>query len=194
MARREVPMSVRRVVVEVDASSVNVAEFCREHGISTWLFYELRRRYAVEGDAGLEPRSRAPHRVANKTPAAIEDAVVAKRKELVDAGLDAGAESIAWWLRDLPGVPSASTIWRILSARGFITPEPRKAPQPKGRSFEAARANESWQLDDTGWVLADGTEAKVLNVLDDHSRLAVASVALNSASGAATLKALTDAA
>ena len=49
-------MSVRRLVVEVELDGLNVTEFCREHGISTWFFYQLRKRYVVEGEAALEPR------------------------------------------------------------------------------------------------------------------------------------------
>jgi len=171
-------MGVRRLIVELEVSSVNVAEFCRLHGVSTWFFWDLRRRYAVEGDAALSPKSRAPHRVANRTSAAVEDAIVAKRKELVEAGLDAGPATIAFHLRHLNGLPSEATIWRILKTRGFVIPEPAKAPKHTGRSFTAERANSVWQLDDTSWELADETEAKILNVIDDHSRLAVASTAL----------------
>jgi transposase InsO family protein len=189
-------MSLRRLIVEVDPKSLNVTRFCAEHGISTWFFWELRRRHRAEGDAALEPKSRAPKRVANKTPDEVEDQVVALRKELADKGLDNGAESIRFWLIDRgePDVPSASTIWRILRDRGFITPDPSKAPKRSGRRFVAARANELWQLDDTDWALADGTEVKILNVLDDHSRLAVASQAMSSCTGAAALTVLTAAA
>jgi hypothetical protein len=92
MAREEVPMSLRRLIVEVDPSTLNVAEFCRQHGVSTWFFWDLRRRYAAGGQAALELRSRAPHRVANKTSATVEDTIVAKRKELTEAGLDAWSD------------------------------------------------------------------------------------------------------
>src|SRR4051794_11027509 len=124
MARREVPMSIRRLIVEVDPSTINVTQFCAQHDVSTWLFWDLRRRHRADGDVVLEPRSRAPHKVANKTPDDIENAVVAERKRLSDAGLDAGAGSIASYLRHLDGLPSEATIWRILVARGFIVPEP----------------------------------------------------------------------
>jgi transposase InsO family protein len=183
-------MTVRRLVVEVETRDLNVTSFCAQHGISTWFFWDLRRRFAREGDAVLEPKSRAPRAVPNKTPAAIEDAIVAKRKELVEGGLDAGAETIAFHLRHLDGVPSPSTVWRILRARGFITPEPAKAPKRSRRRFQAERANECWQIDDTTWELADGTEVKILNVLDDHSRLLIASTAMASCTGAAALGAL----
>src|SRR3970040_2412854 len=91
---REMPMSVRRLIVEVELDGLNVTEFCRQHGISTWFFYQLRRRYAAEGEAGLEPRSRAPKTVANRTPVWVEDLIVDLRKELNDSGLDAGAATI----------------------------------------------------------------------------------------------------
>lgn len=187
-------MSLRLLVVEVDPSELNVAEFCRQHGISTWFFWDLRRRFEVEGEACLHPRRRVAHTVANRTPVAVEEAIVAERKELVDAGLDAGPATIAFHLRSLEGLPSESTIWRILKARGFVTPEPAKAPRSAGRSFTAERANGCWQLDDTGWRLADGTEVKILNVVDDHSRLAVASAALASCTGAAAFEVLAGAA
>jgi transposase InsO family protein len=194
MASEEVPMSVRRLIVEVDPATLNVTEFCRQHGISTWFFWSLRRRVAAEGLAGLEPRSRAPHRVANRTSVEIENAVVAMRKELLDAGLDAGPATIAFHLRDLAGLPSEATIWRILKARGFVTADPSKAPKRSRRTFTAERANDCWQIDDTEWALADGSPVKIIDVLDDHSRLAVASTAAATCTGAAALSAFAGAA
>ncbi len=189
-----VPVSVRRLIVEIDTKSVNVTEFCREHGISTWFFYELRRRHRLEGEACLEPRSRAPKRVANKTALAVEDTIVRTRKQLVDAGLDAGAASIADKLRGLVGLPSESTIWRILTARGLIVREPGKAPNKTYRTFSAARANECWQIDDTTWTLADGSEAKILNIIDDHSRVLIASTTATVCTGAFAFSTMTAAA
>jgi len=183
-------MSLRRTIVTLDTTTVNVTEFCALHGISTWLFYDLRRRFATGGYEAIEPRSRAPRTVANKTSAEIEDLIVAKRKELLDAGLDAGAESIEFHLRDVVGLPSPSTIWRRLKARGFITADPSKAPKPATQRFNATRTNESWQLDDTGWHLADDAEVKILNTIDDHSRVLVVSAAMPTCTGAATLAVL----
>jgi transposase InsO family protein len=194
MAREEVPMSLRRLIVEVDPKTLNVTAFCAEHGFSPWFFWDLRRRFAAEGDTALEPKSRAPHRVANRTPDEIEDLIVAKRKELADAGLDYGAEKIAWHLRAEKGVPTASTIARILRRRGFIIAEPKKAPKHAHKTFNAERANDMWQLDDTTWALADGAEVKILNVIDDHSRLLVASAATRSCTGAFALETLATAA
>ena len=164
---------------------MNVAEFCRCHGVSTWFFWDLRRRYAREGDAVLEPKSRAPHHPAGRTPLEVEEAIVRKRKELDDAGWDCGPASIATALDGLAGLPHESTIWRILTARGLIVADPSKAPKHTGRSFTAERANECWALDDWTWPLADGTPVQILDVLDDHSRYAVACTAMPSCTGAA---------
>jgi transposase InsO family protein len=172
---REVPMSVRRLIVEVDLAGLNVTEFCQEHGISTWFFYQLRKRWAAEGEAALEPRSRAPKAVANRTAAWVEELIVELRKELDDRGLDAGAGTIWSHLSDRlpPGcaVPSEATIWRVLSRRGFVTPQPEKAPKHAYRTFQAERANECWQLDDIAWELADGVVVKVITLIDDCTRL-----------------------
>jgi len=188
-------MSVRRLIVEVDVDGLNVSEFCRQHGVSTWFFYDLRRRWAREGEAALEPKSRAPKRVWNKTSSEVEDLVVSTRKRLKDAGLDYGPEEVAAEVAvAVTPAPSPATAYRILRARGFIVAEPRKAPKRSGRRFTVERANESWQLDDMAWELADGTELKILNVIDDHSRLLVASTAMTACTGAAALAVVADSA
>lgn len=187
-------MSLRRLIVQVDTSTINVTEFCRVHGVSTWFFYDLRRRHTVEGDTVLEPKSRAPLSVPNKTPPDIEDLIVSTRKELADAGLDAGPQTIRFHLEGIDRVPSVATIWRILKARGFVQAEPAKAPKGAGRRFNASRANESWQIDDTCWELKDSVPVKILDVIDDHSRLAVAITAMETCTGEASLVVLAKAA
>lgn len=191
-------MSVRRLVVEVELDGLNVTEFCREHGISTWFFYQLRKRYAIEGEAALEPRSRAPRTVANRTPVWMEDLVVDLRKELDDAGLDAGPATIVFHLeRRLGGagdVPSESTIWRILTRRGFVVPEPKKAPKHAYRTFAAERANECWQLDDITWWLADRAEVKIITLVDDCTRVCPGLKAVETVNGDTAFAAFSDAA
>jgi len=188
-------MSLRRTIAEISLERLNVAEFCRQHGISTWFFYDLRRRVAAGGLEALEPRSRAPHRVANRIGEEVEDAIVALRKELVEEGLDAGPGTIAFHLQAGGGpVPSESTIWRVLVRRGFVVPDPTKAPQRSFRSFAAERANECWQIDDTPWVLANGAPVKVIDILDDCTRVAVASRVVRHCTTAAALETMGEAA
>ena len=100
---------------------------------------------------------------------------MALRKELLDAGLDAGAATIHWHLARTGDAPSISTIWRVLKARGFVTPQPHKRPKSSWTRFEAEFPNECWQADVTHVTLAEGRTLEVLNIIDDHSRLCVAS-------------------
>jgi transposase InsO family protein len=139
----------------------------------------LVQRYLANGEIAFEPRSRRPktnpRRVVTDT---VEESIVALRKELSDKGLDAGAETIRWHLLDrgLPA-PSVATIWRTLSRRGFVTPQPHKRPRSSWPRFEADSPNECWQADVTHWPLADGIDVEILDVIDDHSRLFVAATA-----------------
>src|SRR5690606_9238529 len=96
-------------------------------------------------------------------------------KELDDAGLDAGAATIWSHLSDRLGadvaLPSEATIWRVLTRRGFIVPQPHKAPHHAYRTFQADWANECWQLDDIDWELEDGSPVKIITLIDDCTRL-----------------------
>jgi transposase InsO family protein len=78
---------------------------------------------------------------------------------------------------------SVSTIWRILKDRGFVTPQPHKRPKSSYCRFAAEQPNERWAMDTTHWALADGTDAEILNCLDDHSRLCLISTALPGSTG-----------
>jgi len=172
-------MSLARLVVTaVRIEGRTKAEVARDYGVSRRWVHELVRRFDAEGEAGLEPRSRRPKGSPHRTAGALEDEIVALRKELADQGLDAGAHTIAYHLTRRHGeesVPSVATIWRILSRRGFVTPQPRKRPRSSFVRFEAEMPNERWQADITHWTLAGGTEVEILNVLDDHSRFLLAS-------------------
>src|SRR5689334_10918111 len=114
MAREVAPMDVR-LRIAVASEGVNVAEFCRTHGISRETFYLWRRRYRAEGLEGLQPRSRAPRTSPGRVGPEVEDAIVALRKQLADEGLDAGPATIQWHLGRGPmAAPSEATIWRVL--------------------------------------------------------------------------------
>lgn len=166
----------RLVVAAVKVEGRSKSGVARDYGVSRRWVHELVRRFEVEGEAGLEPRSRRPKRSPLQTPVSLEDEVVELRKHLAEEGLDAGAHTIAFHLGRRHGsAPAPSTIWRILSRRGFVIPQPQKRPKSSYLRFQADQPNERWQADTTHWQLADGTEVEILNILDDHSRLLVAS-------------------
>ncbi len=72
-----------------------IAELARAHGVNRGGLYELLARYRRGESAGLEPRSRRPHRSSSRIAHRWEDEIVALGSELVDFGADPGAENIA---------------------------------------------------------------------------------------------------
>lgn len=155
-------------------------EVAAAHGVSKSWVGKVVARYREGGYEALAPRSRAPVHVPHRTPVDVEERIVALRRELVAAGFDAGAVTLHFHLSQtgLEHVPSVSTIWRILKRRGFVTPQPHKRPRSSWVRFEAMLPNERWQSDVTHWKIACGTQVDILNFLDDHSRLIVASEAM----------------
>jgi len=164
------------VVAAVLTEGRSKSEVAREYGVSRRWVITIVQRFLAEGEAGLEPRSRRPRRSPAQLDAAVENEIVRLRKQLTEAGHEAGPHTIAFHLeRSFGSSPSVSTIWRVLSGRGFIVPEPHKRPRSSFIRFQADQPNERWQLDITHWALADGADVEILNIIDDHSRLAVGS-------------------
>ena len=175
-------MDLGRFLVEaVVVSGASPTELARSHPISrSWLF-RLLARYKEGGYEALEPRSRRPKSCPSRTAPEIQQAIVDLRRELTDSGLDAGAQTIAHHLKlRLGAAPSRPTIWRILKAKGLIEPQPHKRPKSSWIRFQAELPNELWQADSTHWLLADATDVEILNLIDDHSRFSLASVAFRS--------------
>ncbi|MGL5826760.1 MAG: IS481 family transposase [Nocardioides sp.] len=174
------------VIVSVKVEGRSKSEVARDYRISRYWVQQLVKRYEVEGKTAFIPRSRRPHTNPRAVSLDLEDRIVRLRKNLSKQGLDAGAETIRAHLAteasDVP-LPAVSTIWRILTHRGFITPQPRKRPKGAGKRFCAAQPNERWQADTTHWHLADGTDVEILNIIDDHCRLDLLSTARVSTTG-----------
>jgi transposase InsO family protein len=179
----------RYVVNAVVLEGRSYREVARAHGISKSYVGKLVGRFRAGGYDAIAPRSKAPKTIPHRTPDALEDEIVQLRKQLTELGVDAGAVTIHYHLGlRHEHVPSVSTIWRVLRRRGFVTPEPHKRPRSSWIRFEATLPNECWQSDVTHWRLADQTEVEIVNFIDDHSRLAVASRALARATAPAVLR------
>jgi transposase InsO family protein len=148
------------------------SEVARDYGVSRRWVITLCQRYQTEGPTGLQPRSRRPHTSPTQTAREVEEEIVRIRKDLDKHGHEAGADTIrSHLLRRQGQAPATSTIWRILTDRGFVTPQPHKRPKSSYLRFQAEQPNELWQTDLTHWALADGTDVEIGNWLDDHSRL-----------------------
>jgi transposase InsO family protein len=158
----------------------SVSELAAAHGVHRSWIYKLVARYREGGYEALEPRSRAPRSNPHRTSEEVVEAVVSLREQLLSQGHDCGAETIAHHLarQGLDRVPSVSTIWRILRREGLVRRQPQKRPRSSLIRFCAELPNEMWQADITHWRLAGGEHVEILNMIDDHSRLFLASRAL----------------
>lgn len=173
------PEFVAAVARAATGEKINIAGFCREHGVSRQTFYKYRARFLAEGTAGFTRRSTAPRHHPSAVPPEVVESVLRARKELADAGWDNGPISIRWRLRDtrvVEPVPSRATIYRILRQHGRISPQPQKKPRSR-RRFEFADPNGCWQIDGMEYYLATGQKVCILQILDDHSRLDVGTYA-----------------
>lgn len=164
----------RLVVTAITVENRPVGEVAADYGVSRSWAYELLARYRTEGQAAFAPRSRRPHRTPTATAADIVEKVLRLRKQLSEAGHDAGADTICWRLRHDHHIGlSRATVHRILARHGMITPQPAKRPKSSYIRFQAEQPNETWQSDFTHYRLADGTDVEILTWLDDHSRAAL---------------------
>nr|WP_198318649.1 DDE-type integrase/transposase/recombinase [Pseudofrankia inefficax] len=155
------------------------AQVARRYEVSRGWVYKLKARYDAEGEVAFEPRSRRPVSSPTATSVAMVDLVLRLRKELAEAGLDAGADTIGWHLAHHHDTTlSRATINRILNRAGAVTPEPAKRPRSSYIRFQADQPNECWQSDFTHYRLTRpngkiGIDTEILTWLDDHSRFAL---------------------
>ncbi|QSR29240.1 IS481 family transposase [Nocardioides sp. S5] len=168
----------RLVITAVVVEKRTVDEVTAAYGVSRSWLYELLARYRDEGEAAFEPRSKAPKTSPRATPPATVDLVLTLRKQLLEAGHDAGADTIAWHLAQHHDVQlSRATIHRILTRHGAVTPEPRKRPRSSYIRFQAAMPNECWQSDFTHYPLTDTATfpkgVEIITWLDDCTRYAL---------------------
>ena len=161
-----------------DAPRGAVTTFCTEHGISRKSFYALRERARTDGPAAvLEPRSRRPRSTPSKLTEQVKAQAVAVRAALEASGLDHGPISVHEKLRamGLGPVPATASLARIFREAGVARREPRKKPRSAWRRFVYPAPNACWQLDATEYVLTGGRKCVIFQLIDDHSRYAVAS-------------------
>jgi transposase InsO family protein len=168
----------RLVITAITTQGLTQAEAARTYGVSEATVSRLMARFRSEGEAAFQPRSRAPKTSPGATPPQTVDLVLRLRKELLQAGHDAGAETIAWHLHHHHGTDlSKATVHRILTRHGAVTPEPRKRPKSSYIRFEAAMPNECWQSDFTHYPLTDTATfpkgVEIITWLDDCTRYAL---------------------
>lgn len=154
------------------AEGRTISEVASDWSVSRRTMHRWLARYEAEGLEGLGDRSHRPMHCPHQMAAATEVMVLEMRR----AHAYWGARRIALELarKHLDPVPSESAVYRCLVRAAVIDPISRRRRRETWKRWERAAPMELWQLDLVhGFLLADGTSAKALTGIDDHSRYCV---------------------
>ena len=149
---------------------VSLRALCRRFGISPPTAYKWLARYATAGFAGLADHSRRPHQMPQRTPTALEAAVLELRTQHPTWGgrkLHARLQALGY-----ATVPAPSTITAILRRAAWLPPV-AAAPKRAWQRFEHPTPNALWQMDFKGHFPVAHGRCHPLTVLDDCSRFAL---------------------
>ena len=171
---REMSVAEQRykAVLAVISDGRTVKEVAMDWGVSRQTLHAWLARYEKEGLEGLANHSFRPLQCPHQMPAEIEVKVLELRRSKPHWGPHRLALELA--KKGVRPTPSESGIYRSLLRAGVIDVVRRQRRQEHFKRWERAAPMELWQLDMVGgFQLADGTTAKALTGLDDHSRYCV---------------------
>jgi transposase InsO family protein len=160
--------AVRAVI----ADGATVTEVAARFGVSRKTVHAWLVKYEAGGLEGLGDRSHRPRSCPHQMPPQVEVALV----ELRVAHPSWGPRRLVFELgkRGVAPVVSESAAYRALVRLNLIDPAARRPRDRKWKRWERGRPMELWQMDVVGgFALADGTRAKALTGVDDHSRFCV---------------------
>jgi len=161
-----------KAVLAVIGDGRTVGEVARDWGISRRTMHRWLARYEGDGLEGLNNRSHRPTHCPHQTSPAVEAMVLEMRR----AHSYWGARRIAFELarKQVEPAPSESAVYRCLVRAAVIDPMTRRRRRETWKRWERGGPMELWQLDVVhGFLLADGSSAKALTGIDDHSRYCV---------------------
>src|ERR1700724_21155 len=171
---REMSVTEQRykAVLAVIGDGRTVSEVATDWGVSRRTMHRWLARYEGDGLEGLNNRSHRPAQSPHQMPPAVEAMVLEMRRSHPYWG----ARRIAFELarKRVELAPSESAVYRCLGRAAVIDPISRQRRRETWKRWERGAPMELWQLDLVhGFLLADGTSAKALTGVDDHSRYCV---------------------
>ena len=180
MSENKPDMKVRLLVASWpdDAPRGAISAFCRKHAVSRSWFHKVLSESRANGKwAAMERGSTKPKTSPASTQTEMVRLAVEVRAELEKSGFDYGPLSVQAKLRRRGfAPPSRATLARIFTRAGVVVPEPKKKPRSAMRRFVYPAPNCLWQIDAMEWTLDRGRKIAIFQVLDDHSRRALASL------------------
>ncbi|MCV7287141.1 IS481 family transposase [Mycolicibacterium wolinskyi] len=161
-----------QAVLAVISDGLSITQVASKVGVSRQTLHAWLARYEAEGLDGLADRSHRPAWCPHQMPAEVEATVLELRRSRPYWGPRRLVFELA--KRDVAPLPSASAVYRALLRAGLIDPRLRDRRARKWKRWERATPMELWQMDVVGgFPLANGTSAKALTGIDDHSRMCV---------------------
>jgi transposase InsO family protein len=171
---RELSVAEQRyqAVLAVISDGLSVSQVAEKVGVSRQTVHAWLARYEASGLEGLVDRSHRPVSCPHQMPAGVEAALLELRRSRPYWGPRRLVFELA--KRRVGPVPSESAAYRALVRAGVIDPGARDRRSRKWKRWERGAPMELWQMDVVGgFPLADGTSAKALTGIDDHSRMCV---------------------
>lgn len=184
--RKESVMEQRvEFVIRVRQGEEQLAKLCREYGISRPTGYLWVQRYQEAGSlAGLQERSRRPHRSPRRTERSTEELILELRDKT-----GWGAPKLQHVLAGRGLQLTCTTVHRILVRTGRVGPA-SKLKKASSR-FARAQCNELAQMDFKGeYHLPRRGKCFPLTLLDDCSRYLHGLWPLSSTAGAGVFRCL----
>jgi transposase InsO family protein len=171
---RELSVAEQRyqAVLAVISDGLSISQVAGKVGVSRQTLHAWLARYEAEGLEGLVDRSHRPGACPHQMPVEVE----AKLLELRRSRPYWGPRRLVFELakRGVSPVPSESAAYRALVRAAMIDPRLRDRRSRKWKRWERGAPMELWQMDVVGgFPLSDGSSAKALTGIDDHSRMCV---------------------
>lgn len=161
-----------QAVLAVISDGLSISQVAEKVGVSRQTLHSWLARYEAAGLEGLVDRSHRPTSCPHQMPAAVEAALLELRRSRPYWGPRRLVFELA--KRRIGPVPSESAAYRALVRAGMIDPRLRDRRSRKWKRWERGAPMELWQMDIVGgFPLADGSCAKALTGIDDHSRMCV---------------------
>ncbi|HEY4240129.1 MAG TPA: IS481 family transposase [Kofleriaceae bacterium] len=185
----------KEFIAAVLAKQHSFAEVCRRYGISRKNGYKWLNRHLASAAGGAAMRfddhSRRPHRSPNAIGVAVEEAIVALRKQRPHWGPKKLRVLLAK-AQPTMTLPSESTIAAVLKRCGLVKPRRRrpKTPPYSAPLAHAVGPNSLWTIDFKGEFLVGRSRCYPLTVVDSFSRYVLAIVGLTSTRTGPTRRAL----
>jgi transposase InsO family protein len=171
---RELSVAEQRyqAILAVISDGRTVKEVAADWSVSRQTLHAWLARYEAGGLEELSDRSHRPSSCPHQMPAALEAQVLEMRRAHGYWGPHRLRVELA--RKSVSPLPSQSAIYRCLVRAGVIEPQRRQRRKDSWRRWERGRPMELWQRDVVGgFLLADGTSAKALTGVDDHSRFCI---------------------